>query len=227
MPLTEADLDRLFSGDVRVAVSAVAEAGADLGELLADERSQIEAAAEKRRAEFTAGRVCARRLLREMGIEDAPLLSDDDRAPRWPAGVIGSISHSGGLCAVAVAWADDVSGIGLDLERAEAVREKIWPRICRPAEIERLRAEPEDKRAQLATLLFSAKEATYKCLFPGSRVPLGFQDVELELDVHAGRFTATLHRDTSPLACMGDVLEGRCFLFQDWVASALVLAQSP
>ena len=210
----------LFGGDAEVAVSPL---DFGLGDLLPEERERVERAAPKRQREFAAGRVCARRLLRARGIADAPLLADDERATLWPEGVVGSISHSSGLCAVAIASARELAALGLDLERDDAVRPAIWPRICRPDEVARLRAEPESRRGRLATLIFSAKETTYKCLFPRSRVPLGFKQVEIEIDPSERRFRALLLCATPPLAEQGAVLEGRYAGHPPWLVTGLAL----
>ncbi|MBW2281769.1 MAG: 4'-phosphopantetheinyl transferase superfamily protein [Deltaproteobacteria bacterium] len=220
MELPEAAVARLFGGRADVAVSPL---DFGLGDLLPEERARVERAAPKRQREFAAGRVCAHRLLRARGIADAPLLPDDERATLWPQGIVGSISHSSGLCVVAIAATGELAALGLDLERDDAVRPAVWRRICGAAEVERLRAAPESERARLASLIFSAKEATYKCLFPLSRVELGFKQVEIEIDAATQRFRATLLRATSPLAAEGDVLQGRYAEHPPWVVTALAI----
>lgn len=221
---TEAIVRGLFGGRAAAAVS-----GLDYGldALHPDERAQVAAAVAKRQREFAAGRVCARRLLRQLDLGADALLSDDDRVPRWPEGVIGSITHSAGQCAVAVARSDALRALGLDLERADAVRPELWRRIFRPSEIERLHSAPAERQPRLAALAFSAKEATYKCLFPESRVALGLRDVEVELDLQERRFRVRLYRDAAPLAMRGARLEGRLAAPGPWVVTGLALPQSP
>lgn len=218
---SEAAVTALFDGRASVALSLVSDHGLDA--LLPAERAQVVSAVEKRQREFAAGRACAHELLDELGLAGAPLLSDAERVPLWPEGVVGSITHAAGLCAVALARSDTLRALGLDLERADAVRPELWRRICRPAEIERLRGLPAPAQSRCASLVFSAKEATYKCLFPESRVPLGFRDVEVELDLDAGRFRVTLWRDVAPFARRGERLEGRCAVPGAWVVTGLAL----
>jgi 4'-phosphopantetheinyl transferase EntD len=224
VPEPEPSLVReLFQGRVAAAVSRL-EHG--LGDLPPHERAQVVGASEKRQREFATGRVCARRLLAELGLSGAPLLSDDERVPRWPEGAVGSISHAGGLCAVVVTRCEQLRAVGLDLERADAVRPELWRRLFRPREIESLQAAPEERRTRLATLGFSAKEAAYKCLFPETRVPLGLRDAEVDLDVEAGCFEVRLERDAPPLARRGEPLAGRLATTGSWVLTALGLPQS-
>ena len=54
--------------------------------------------------------------------------------------------------------------------------------------------------AYLAKALFSAKECTYKCLYPVMRIPLEFADVELDLDLGSHSVCATLASRAEMLA---------------------------
>src|SRR5690606_10927778 len=55
--------------------------------------------ASKRQCEYLAGRLCARHALHRLtGQADVPAVGED-RAPHWPAGVVGSITHSQGQAA--------------------------------------------------------------------------------------------------------------------------------
>jgi hypothetical protein len=67
-----------------------------------DELRLMASAVPRRRAEFAAGRACARAALRRLGINGWPLLVGSKREPLWPAGVVGSITHTDGLVAAAV-----------------------------------------------------------------------------------------------------------------------------
>src|SRR5699024_2591462 len=57
----------------------------------------------KRRAEFTAGRWCARQALTELGLPPTPVERGDHGSPCWPDGVVGSITHCDGYRPAAVA----------------------------------------------------------------------------------------------------------------------------
>ena len=61
------------------------------------------AAVDKRQREFATGRRLAHGLLTELGVGGGPLLPGRDRAPIWPDGVVGTISHSRAWCVVAAA----------------------------------------------------------------------------------------------------------------------------
>ncbi len=158
------------------------------------EEALIARAGPKRRREFTLGRHCARRALRELGIEDFPLLADAERMPIWPAGIVGSLSHGGGLTAVAVARRGHILGIGLDVEEAGSLDEQVIERICGKAELKSLEELARSAPDSWARLVFSAKESVYKCYYPLTRRKLWFRDVEMRADPEHRTFTVRLLR---------------------------------
>ncbi len=166
------------------------------GDLLPEEAACIRRAVSKRRREFTAGRLCARAALAQLGIHDFPLLVGEARVPVWPAGIVGSISHCKGYCGAAVARAGTVGGLGFDVERAEPIEPELLARICTPRE--RARLAPRAGAPDPGKLTFCAKESFYKCYFPLTREFLGFQDVEVEFDPDLRGFRAQLVRATAP-----------------------------
>jgi 4'-phosphopantetheinyl transferase EntD len=156
-------------------------------ELFAEEQAFISRAVPKRRAEFGTARVCARRALARMGIAPVALVPEDDRAPRWPTGVVGSISHTHGYCAVVVAQSAHYASVGLDAEQDRELAPDLVNLICTARERHVLRANPE-----AAVLYFAAKEAFYKCQYPLTKTFLDFQDVELDVDFSQGTFRSTV-----------------------------------
>jgi 4'-phosphopantetheinyl transferase EntD len=150
-------------------------------ELLTSAELQLMAhCAEKRIQDFAAGRACAHRALRELGILDFSLLAGEHREPVWPASIVGSITHTYGYGAAVVARQRDLRSVGLDCEVIDSVDEELWSRICTPTEIERLAQLPPAERGRQAALIFAAKEAFYKCQFPLTRAWVGFEDVVIE-----------------------------------------------
>jgi 4'-phosphopantetheinyl transferase EntD len=80
------------------------------------EEAVMHTAGPRRRAEFAAGRLCARAALARLGVPAAPILPGPAGQPRWPAGVTGSITHCAGYRACAVARTTNVAAIGIDAE---------------------------------------------------------------------------------------------------------------
>jgi 4'-phosphopantetheinyl transferase EntD len=78
---------------------------------------------------------------------------------------------------------------------------EVWPDICTPAELDWVGSLPADSHQEAAALIFSAKEAFYKCQFPVFGRELDFQEVELGLDRLApepGRFAIRVLTDSGP-----------------------------
>ena len=152
------------------------------GPLLPEEEACLSPRAiAKRRREFTAGRVCARAALERLGVRGFPLTIGEDRAPVWPAGIVGAISHSADYCGVAVARRTDCAGLGLDVERARPLEGRIVSIVCTAAETRTLGTLDELPAGLQAMIVFSAKEAFYKAWHPLMRSYLDFQDVEIDL----------------------------------------------
>jgi 4'-phosphopantetheinyl transferase EntD len=211
------------------AVLTFAAAGAadEAAELHPEEAACVARAGAKRRREFAIGRTLARRAFAQLGIEGFPLLSDTDRVPRWPDGLVGSISHCAGCCAVAVARRGRILSLGLDVERAGRLEDALMVRICTPREIERARARPPPDDVDWGTLVFSAKESAYKCYFPLTRRLLGFHDMEIEFSADATRFEARLLREDAPRAGGVSCFAGRAAWTPDFVLAGVVLEAEP
>lgn len=148
-----------------------------------EEERHVAGAAPKRRRDFTLGRACAHAVLAEIGRDDGPILPADDGAPCWPAGLVGSITHTQGYAAALIARATDFTGLGVDAERMGGVTPDLWPRLFGARERDDLMGQSDPDCA--ATLIFSAKEACHKA--GGERV-LRFHDLQVTLK--EGRFTA-------------------------------------
>jgi 4'-phosphopantetheinyl transferase EntD len=149
----------------------------------------------KRRREFTAGRVCARAALERLGIRGFPLVAGEDRSPVWPPGIVGSLSHCGDYCGVAIARRGEIAGVGFDVERARPLEGRVASIICTPAETRRIESQPGLPPGLGAMIVFSAKESTYKCYHPITKTFLDFHDVEIDLVPGAGTFTARILKE--------------------------------
>jgi 4'-phosphopantetheinyl transferase EntD len=178
-----------LGGDVCWAVEPVGDHEAALHP---DEAACVVRAVDKRRREFAAGRLLARRLLAGLGVADAPLRAGDDRCPLWPSGVVGSISHSASTVFVAVARTSEVRAVGVDVEGAEPLEDALWDMVLSLPERRWLATQPAEAQGALAKLFFSAKECAYKTQYPITKCVLEFGDVQLGLDAAAGAFEARM-----------------------------------
>ena len=214
-------LESLFSPDVVVEAS---DDDAPVEPLHPLEANFVRDAVPRRRREFAMGRACARRALARLGIENRPLLPGHDRAPLWPRGIVGSISHCEGFCAVAVARRDQTSSIGLDVELRVPLDVGLVQTICTPGErvaLPRTTALPE---ADWAAIVFSAKESFFKCLCPFRPRFLDFHDVEIAFEPERGAFRARLGRDMGLSTTLVGAMRGRFALGEGRIFTAVTLA---
>jgi len=210
MPLPQ----RPFSSVAHVATECIAIADRT-AELFADESALIERAAVKRREQFSSGRVAAHRLFARLSGEPLPVLRGEGRAPRWPAGWIGSISHGAQYALAALASLAHVGGVGVDVEARGRLTAKMLRLIMTPGEVARANGDLDR-----ALVVFSAKESLYKALQPRVGGFIGFHDVEVDVDHSEFRARYRGQRDLSAAvaACRGYALCG-----DDAVATLVVL----
>ncbi|MGW1178831.1 4'-phosphopantetheinyl transferase family protein [Kitasatospora sp. NPDC002543] len=156
--------------------------------LLPLEAAYIRDRSPRRRRQFATARALARQALGTLGHPPAPLLPGPGGAPRWPVGVTGSITHTDGYTAVAVAATGRLGSLGIDAEPARPLPRGVLRLVSGEGERGALAALPEG-RAPWDTVLFSAKEAVYKAVHPltGIWSPLAAITVTVHAD---GTFTA-------------------------------------
>lgn len=190
-PSLEDEIQMLFPPAVTVAVTDPAQAHPAL---FAAEARAVAQARPNRQREFRAGRAAIRAALARMGLPPWPVPAGPDRAPVWPGGVTGSLSHSATVCVAALVPSGALAAVGVDIEPAEALPEALLPEICTLPERAWLSTRPAAERGLLARLIFSAKECAYKAQYMQSRSFLEFSDLEVTLAPETGQFDATFRR---------------------------------
>jgi 4'-phosphopantetheinyl transferase EntD len=136
----------------------------------------------KRLTDFSRGRYCAIKALEQIGVENAIIPIGEDRAPIWPEGIVGSISHCDSMVGSIVALKENYNSIGLDIEEIGKVGEDLWDLLFTAKEIAFLNRLSLDDSVLFSTVLFSMKEAFYKMQFPLTKTFLDFKDVEIEVN---------------------------------------------
>ncbi|MFA8441782.1 4'-phosphopantetheinyl transferase [Yoonia sp.] len=149
-------------------------------DLWPEETSAMSRAIPKRRTEFAAGRKAARIAMAELDLPPIAIPQGADRAPIWPKGISGSISHCAQCCIAVVAQTAHYPTIGIDVEAADPLDNDLIPVVCTPAEQVWLRDAPDFGLA--AKMIFSAKEAVYKAQYPLTGKIIGFDAVSLIID---------------------------------------------
>ncbi|MGC0154354.1 4'-phosphopantetheinyl transferase family protein [Chromobacterium vaccinii] len=187
----------------------------------------LSGAVARRKAAYLAGRYCAMQALSQAGHPlPCELPIGEDRSPVWPVGLVGSITHTEGLAAAVVASAGDARGLGIDAERIigeqtcrllrdQIVGEREW----------RLRGDGSIWSDRLfCTMVFSAKESVFKCLYPQVGKYFDFLDVEIvALDARNRAFRFRVLADLSDRVAAGfeadgcySILPGIVFTYVSW-----------
>jgi enterobactin synthetase component D len=189
-------------------------------------------AAIKRRAEFLAGRHAAELALSRLGL-NASVGRNVDGTPAWPKGVVGSISHGGGLACAIVGHGRAYHSLGVDIEHAIDDRDgaSVAASIARPDEILLLKNTlPHARPGERSAVLFSCKESLFKCLFPITREFMEFDDARL-IGVgggsrRQGTLTLRLERPVSDDLPAGTSFVAHFFIGSGRVESAVLLQRA-
>lgn len=202
----------------RVGFACVDERALRTDVALPEELAALRAGAHAQRTrDFALGRIAAHRAMAAIGAAVAPVLTHADRSPIWPAGLLGSITHAGGLAAAAVARASDCEGLGVDIERLGRPR---WQDLVRRVADEHERAWIADDEARFIAL-FSAKESIYKAFRPLAGRTFGFAAVTLS--EAEGGFDARLLEALGERWPAGSRVAIRCERRDDHVLTAVLL----
>ncbi len=198
---------------------------ADL-EPLPEEEPLIERSVPKRRNEFVTVRHCARVAMQHLGLPPAPILKGEKGDPRWPDGVVGSLTHTQGYRGAVVARATVVRSVGIDAEPHDVLPDRVLEAISLPAERYEIAGLPGGLHWD--RILFCAKEATYKAWYPMTQRWLGFEDAHITFGIDssgtAGEFLSRILID--PAARSGPPLRelsGRWSVAGGLAITAIVL----
>lgn len=209
------DLFERVSGILGDAVGLGVEPVSDGQGLKPVEAASVARAVSKRVNEFAAGRRAARKALAGLGLPDAALPVGGDRAPVWPPGFTGSITHDGDLALAAVCRRETVRAIGIDLTEAAPLPGETRCQI--------LRHPDETGLDELsARAVFSAKESVFKALSSDVGFVFGFSAVVVRVDLGAGRFAARLTHALGPYP-EGQVWKGALVTDGERIVTSMVL----
>lgn len=180
------------------------------------EERAIIGAAPKRTREFRTGRALARAALGALNAlppTDDIIEAGPDRAPVWPKGVVGSITHSDALCIAHVAKSTELAGVGVDAERIAEPGAGMIRLICHAEEWDTV-CRQLDHPALAFAVCFSAKESIFKACAPSVQADLDFKDITLDIAPDELRFAGRLVRRDA------NMVRGRYAVFSDHIVSA-------
>lgn len=177
--------------DILPAAVASADAFEDSEEafLFPEEEAIVARAVESRRRAFATARACARRALGALGLAPVAIPRSEGRAPLWPDGVVGSITHCDGYRASAVASVEHVLSIGIDAEPHAPLPDDVVEQVAFGPELAMVASGGD---LHLDRVLFCVKEAVYKAWFPLARTWLGFEDATVSIEIPTASFCARL-----------------------------------
>lgn len=145
--------------------------------LLPEEARSLPARQPAMRRASGAARWIAHRLLADIGCNDAAIPRALSGAPVWPDGMIGSLAHDDDMAVAAVAPVGHIVSLGIDIEPALALPDDILALVATPAD----RTDAADRHLA-GRILFAAKEAVYKAVYPLDREILGYEDIAVDLN---------------------------------------------
>ena len=161
--------------------------------------SSLVGAAVTRKADFLAGRVAATYALEMIGESNAQVGIGRHRAPQWPSGTVGSITHDGCVAICAAARVSTILALGVDLE----------PHMCQQS-VALLKGSVVDREEEevlcsaalpfleALTIAFSAKESVFKAVYPHLGRYIDFDEIMLRhIDVREGRLSLSLRQRLS------------------------------
>ncbi|GAA5629104.1 4'-phosphopantetheinyl transferase Npt [Brucella sp. NBRC 12953] len=141
--------------------------------LLAEEQRSIVTKSLPRRDQSGAARFVARQLLADRGMAEMAIGRAPSGAPVWPQTIVGSLAHDDMVAVAAIGSAADYQALGVDVEPAMGLPEEIRALVRHKAD----RTPESAESALMDRLLFCAKEAVYKAVFPLDRVMLNYEDI--------------------------------------------------
>lgn len=178
-PRLQSAIDALALPGVAIAHRLISPGDEDA--LTPEELRGISGSVVERRRASGAARIVARQLLRELGYPESPLPRAASGAPIWPVGVTGSLAHDRRVAVAAVATRRDIDALGIDIEPAELLPIDLLDIIATPDERPGIGDDLICGR-----LLFAAKEAVYKAVYPLDRIFLEHHDVQIDFSKRRG-----------------------------------------
>lgn len=168
-------LSRILGFDVAVAQVDIAAPGTRT----IPDSHRLPNASAKRQREFHAGRLAAADALRRLGAHDTHVPVGAQRAPVWPDGFVGSITHDDDVAIAAAVRVGTVTGIGIDIEQADRFSAGLAERIGSGSEFRLWQGGAGRSITHGDIALFSFKESIFKCLHGAVGRYFDFRDVEV------------------------------------------------
>jgi 4'-phosphopantetheinyl transferase EntD len=192
-PSLQQALERLASARILIGHRLISPGDEDA--LTPEEAASIASALPEVRRASGAARIVARQLMARLGLPSPAIPKHASGMPIWPEGLVGSLAHDESVAVAAVARSQDFRAVGIDVEPALPLPPDMRDLVMSPREQKASKSDPLAGR-----VLFSAKEAVYKAVYPLERVFLEFSDIEV--DLNAGEAATRTGRTLSVRHCV-------------------------
>lgn len=183
----------------------------------------IQRSVAKRQAEYLTGRYCAVQSLALFGITVADIPIGKHRNPIWPEGVCGSITHTYNKGVAVCAFNKNYQYLGIDLENRLPMKIvlDIKSSIVNQAE-EKVLVQSDLAFEDAFTLVFSAKEALFKALYPSVGAYFDFSAAEvIEICYHTQVIRLQLQENLTSDLTIGRVFIGYFSVMDNTVFSII------
>lgn len=138
----------------------------------------------KRQNQFAAGRICAIKAAKDLLNETCYINQDAYGRPLWPNGLVGSIAHTNEIAIAEVVRSNKIYNIGIDTEKitnCPDIINSFNSFVLTEYEKDLLLSDKhKDDYIFYLYLIFSVKEAVYKCLNPLVNVFFDFYSVNID-----------------------------------------------
>jgi enterobactin synthetase component D len=184
----------------------------------------IRKAVPKRRAEFLAGRFCARRALEAIMHMPPQIPIGRDRNPVWPDSVKGSISHSNTNAVAVVTDSSAICGIGIDIENriSDTTISNLRAQIVLPDEL-KLFINSKLSDTVIFTIIFSVKESFFKAAYPIVKKYFDFDAISvLRIDIRKRDILFRINYNLHTSLQRGMLFRGELHMMADGSLATLV-----
>ncbi|MGB2536469.1 4'-phosphopantetheinyl transferase family protein [Hafnia paralvei] len=160
----------------------------------------------KRRAEYVAARYAAKLLLDKEGCHDS-VGSASSRAPIWPDGWGGSLSHTDQFAIALMAPLNSALTLGVDIEMLISKSIKKTAHIFTTPLEQTLLAACNISYETALLITFSSKESAFKALYPEVNRSFGFEATRVcQIDMLTRSITLELTQTLSSHRAKGSLL---------------------
>lgn len=132
-----------------------------------------------RKCHFFTGQYISKIALNDLKSDSLTVQRHEDGYPLWPNRFSGSISHTKGLACCAISNTIKFVGVDVQIKIADSALLLIENRALSSDEQHHIASTNVFDQSTAVTLIFSAKEAIFKAIYPNVRIMFSFDTLKL------------------------------------------------